>query len=446
MPKNLLQDMVKIKRASREERAPEPNREVPLKEALLNLREEQESPVPPEEKYEKFAEPEAQTAEQSRGKRTRPRYLLWVVAALCVIFFLYSISYLFMKVTVTVNPKIQDVALNKNLSASLPAGGEVLPFDLVVISGEEDRIVETTLERDVSERAEGVVVIYNAFSSAPQRLDIDTRLEGSNGKIYKTKKQLTVPGAQGGTPGSVEVGIYAAEAGEAYNSGPLDFTIFGFKGTPKYSKFYARSKGDIAGGFQGKSPFVSDAEKAALISGMKEALQAKLLQRATDQIPDGIILFKDAVFLDTNENAMEFTSHQDKKVPVKMNGTLYGFLLDEDKLTKKIAEHATVKYDGSPVYIENIRNLTFSLSSKDTTSFGDVKNISFNLKGDTKIIWKVDEGKLVADLLGKPKKDFANILLQYPNIDSADLVISPFWKTTLPDKTKDIKVIVNYPK
>ena len=58
----------------------------------------------------------------------------------------------------------------------------------------------------------------------------------------------------------------------------------------------------------------------------------------------------------------------------------------------------------------------------------------------------LDVDKLVADLLGKSKKDYNQILLKYPNIDSADLVISPFWKMSLPDKTRDIKVIVNYPK
>jgi len=48
--------------------------------------------------------------------------------------------------------------------------------------------------------------------------------------------------------------------------------------------------------------------------------------------------------------------------------------------------------------------------------------------------------------LGKSKKDFNKILLQYPNIDSANLKISPIWKISIPDKTKNIKVMVNYPE
>ena len=69
------------------------------------------------------------------------------------------------------------------------------------------------------------------------------------------------------------MGIYAAGAGEEYNSTPLDFEILVFKGTPKYSKFYARSKGDITGGFKGKSPVVSSLNKITVISELKATLE-----------------------------------------------------------------------------------------------------------------------------------------------------------------------------
>lgn len=416
MPKNLLQDMIKVKHP--------------------RTSEVRQTQVPPKEvRKDKPA--------RSAG---RPRYMLWSVAIISLIFFLFSISYLFQKASITVNPKMQNVILDENLSASLDSKTEALSFDLIVISGEEGEIVQTTEEKNVSEKAQGVVLIYNTFSSATQRLDIDTRLEGSNGKIYKTQKQIIVPGMKGNAPGSVEVGIYAGNTGAEYNSGPLDFTIFGFKGTPKYSKFYARSKGEIAGGFKGKASIISDTQKLTAINDLKTALQTKLFKKATDQIPSGFILFKNAVFLDNYENVVDLAFPKDNMLPIKLKGTLYGFLFNEEKLTKKIAEDNIDEYDGSLVYIPNIQDLNFSLSNKDSISFGDVKNIDFNLKGTVKVVRKLDESKLAADLLGKPKKDFNKIVAQYPNIDSADLSISPFWKRSLPDKIKNIKVIVNYPK
>jgi len=385
--------------------------------------------------------------EQIENKNTmNTRRAFWLVAVISIVFFLFALSYLFLRATVTVNPKIQDVILNESLSATRDGNEDILPFDLVVISGEENKIIQATGEKDFSQRAEGVVLIYNTFSSVSQLLSIDTRLEGSNGKIYKTKTRITVPGMKEGVPGSVEVGIYGAEAGPEYNSVPLDFKIFGFRGTPKYEKFYARSRGAITGGLKGKFSVIADNEKVNVTNELKNVLQAKLFKKVTDQIPSGFILFKDAVFLSVDDQGIDVSPSLDNTVPIKLKGTLYGFLFDEQKLSKKIAEDNIKKYDGSEVFIPNIRNLTFSFPERDNISFGDVKNINFNLSGAIKIVWKLDIDKLVADLLGKSKKDFNQILFQYPNIDSADLTINPFWKRSFPDKTKDIKIIVNYPK
>lgn len=434
MSKNLLQDIVKIKHI---------NHEIQKNVHLEPFRHEADLSL----QVKSPARNATHFASSGQGK-DRPRYTLWFVAIISIVFFLFAFSHLFLKVVVTVNPKIKDVVLNENLSASKGTNIDVLSFDLIAISGEENKIIQTTEKKDVLEKAQGIVVIYNTFSSATQRLDIDTRLEGSNGKIYKTVKQIVVPGMKGNVPGSIEVGIYAGNAGAEYNSGPLDFTIFGFRGTPKYSKFYARSESEIAGGFKGKVSIISDAEKLTAIADLKTTLQARLFKKVTDQIPNGFVLFKDAVFFNINDNNINFASSGNNMLPIKLKGTLYGLLFDEAKLAKKIAEDKIPEYDGSSVYISNIKDLTFSLSNsnKDSILFVDVENINFNLKGVAKIVWKLDENKLITDLFGKSKKDFNQILAQYPNIDSAELSISPFWRMSLPDKAKDIKVIVNYPK
>jgi len=375
------------------------------------------------------------------------KYRIYFVALISVIFLLFALSFLFSGAKITVIPKVKDVSLNTSLSAIKNSNTESFSFDLVVISGEEKKVIQGGEEKDVAVAAQGIVLIYNSFSSSPQTLDIDTRLEGSNGKIYKTNKKIVVPGiTKDDKPGSVEVGIYGAGTGDEYNSTPLDFKIFGFKGTPKYSKFYARSKGDITGGFKGKSSLVSSLDKTIAVSELKTILETKLLKKVTDQIPSGFILFKDAVFLDIDDQNVNFTPDKDGNTSVNIKGTLFGFLFDEKKLTKKIAGDIIDEYDGSEIYMPNIRDLVFSLIDKEDISFVDVKNIDFTLSGSPKIIWKVDETKFATDLLSKKKSDFNQVLVQYPNIDSAVLVIRPFWKSSFPEKSENIEIIVNYPK
>lgn len=383
---------------------------------------------------------------KQKKEKIGPRYGLWLTAFISIIFLFFAFSYMFSKAKITITPKIENITINENLSADKNSSSAPVSFDLVVISGEENDEVEAKDQKLFEIKAKGKVLIYNTFSANSQLLNIDTRLEGSNGKIYKTGKKITVPGmSEDGLPGKIEVGIYGSGAGEEYNSPPLDFKIFGFKNTSKYDKIYARSKGDIIGGVRGNFYTISTEEKESVLGNLKKTLETKLLKKATEQIPKGFILFEDAVFLNTNNENIDVFS-KNKIVPINLKGTLYGFLFEEKKLTEKIIQKNIDKYDGSNVFIANLKDLSFSLVNKESISFSDVKNINFTIKGTSKVVWKFDANKFVTDLLDKNKKDFNLILSKYPNVISANLTLSPFWRRSFPSKSKNIEVIVNYPK
>ncbi|MEK7572406.1 MAG: hypothetical protein AAB493_00920 [Patescibacteria group bacterium] len=421
MPRNLLQDIKKIETTKRNKIL---NKYIPavskINEANINNNEEQ--------------------------KIKGSRYTLWIVALISLIFLFFALSFLFSKATVTINPKIKTLSLNQNLSAVKDSNTDKLSFDLVVLSDQESRLIKGGEEKDLKESAKGKVLLYNKFSSSPQLLLINTRLEGSNSKIYKTKTKTVIPGMnKDGTPGKVSVDIYALAPGEEYNSIPLDFKIFGFKGTSKYSKFDGRSVGDITGGFIGKSRQITDIQKTIAEKELKTSLENKLFNKVVSQIPEGFVLFKDATFFNIDDSDISPTS-PDGSITINVQGTLYGFIFNEKKLTKKIVEFFIPDYDGSEVYISNIKDLTFALSNKEGIIFNDVTSIDFNIYGVQKVVYKFDSTKLVSELPGKNKKDFNQILSQYQNIDSASLSIRPIWKLSFPEKSKNIKVIVNYPK
>jgi len=384
---------------------------------------------------------------ESVGGRPRRPLGLWVVAVSSVLVLLFALSFLFTKAKIAVTPKIVEENLNETISASKTSAGAAdnLTFDLVVLEGEESKGVEAGAERDVSVAATGRAVIYNTYSSAPQSLAIDTRLEGSNGKIYKTKTRLTVPGKRAdGTPGSVEVAIYASEPGPEYNSGPLDFKIFGFKGTPKYGGFYARSTGDLTGGFVGKTREISPEDRERTVAELRIGLQSKLYKRASDQLPEGFVMWKDGSTLSIlPENIRVVGTETGADVTVK--GTFTGIIIDESKLAKKIAELTVPKYNGEEVFIPEVDNLNFSLTGL-SIPLAEAENIVFSLSGPAEIVYLVDVEALGADVLGKKKRDLNQILQAYPAIASADLVLRPFWKTSFPDKPESIQITVDYPK
>jgi hypothetical protein len=447
MPKYLFEDMVRSKRQRREKGGDVrvSSVDIPQRETKKETKEkEQSSDLKIIYEMPKFGK-------SGNGEvgyvKSRGRNMLWFLALVSVAFCLFALSFLFSNAKILVDPKIREVVLSEDLSADLNSN-DGLAFNLVVFDDTESKTIKANGEKDVAEKATGVVILYNSFSSAPQTLNIDTRLEGSNGKIYKTKTKTIVPGMKKGstTPGSVEVEIYAAEAGEEYNSGPLDFKIFGFKGTPKYSKFYGRSKTgtQITGGFKGKVPAVSVEEKTVAMAEMETILKAKLLKKVATP---GFVLFKDAVFFNIGDADIPSVTTADSNLAtVTLKGTIHGILFNEQKLTKQIAENKIEKYDGGEVYIPNIKDLNFSLSNKANLDFDNLKSINFNLSGKAKIVSVIDETRFLADLLGVSKKNFVQVLSQYPNIESAILKLRFPWMQSIPDNKENVKVIINYPE
>src|ERR1035437_5281502 len=453
MAKNLLQDMVRRKKPEptklqkpikiselvkisttppvRPEPVDLPEPVVTSKPVVISepLKVPEQPKIPEHPKPSEFETKFASVYDGNREDRNqgRSKYGVWIVAFFSVIFLLFALSYVFTGAKITINPKIKNIVSNNiNLSAVKDGTPDNLSFESISIPGEESKTVQGGVVKDVAVKATGKVMIYNAFSSTPQPLAVDTRLEGSNGKIYKTQTKITIPGMSGSTPGSVEANIYATDAGVDYNSGPLDFKIFGFKGTNKYDTFYARSEGDITGGFVGKSSELSDTDKAKVVSDLEASLKDKLFQKATDQIPSGFILWTDAAFLDNSNENVSFTP-KDNMVLVDVKSTLVGFLFEESKLTEKIVGQILPNEDASTLYIPNIRSLTFAFANSINPGV-NATSVDFSLGGSPEVVWKVDQAKLVSDLLGQPKKNFDQILSNYPNIDSAQLSIRPFCK------------------
>ena len=414
MSKHLLEDMVRVKNNKKY---------IPKKEPI---------------KMEYLADAEI------KYSKNKYRYMLWFVALVSMVFCFFAFSFLFSRAEVSVVLKTKDIVLNKNLSAGLDLNTDILSFELTHISGDASKTINLE-EKDFNEKAKGTIILYNKFSSSPQTLLVDTRLDGSNGKIYKTKTKIVIPGmSKNDTPGQVSVDIYAEKEGADYNSTPLDFKISGFKGTTKYEKFYGRSMGDITGGIIGKARQVSDLQKIETGKELKTILENKLFNEISNQI-SGFLLYKDALFLKT-DNLTVGPISTDGSVVLTLLGTLYGIIFDEQKLTQKIVKDSIENNDNSELFIPNIKDLTFSLFGKESILFDSVKNINFNLSGPVKIVWKLDVDKFTVDLLNKPKKDSSQILSQYPNIDSVLVKLNPPWIQFLPSKIKNIKVTTDYAK
>lgn len=377
----------------------------------------------------------------------RSRGRIWTIVILVLLGMFVALSYAFEEATVAVTPKVETVTLDNNFTAKKDAPDGELPFEVVAISGEESKTFTGTEKRDANDKATGKVVIYNEYSTTAQNLLIETRLETKDGKIYKTDKAVKVPGyTKKGTdivPGSIEVGVHADVSGEDYNIPPSDFTLIGLKGSPKYTKIYARSSTAISGGAKGERYILSNDEKDKSTEELISVLKDKLLKQAESQIPDGFVYYDGGVFFDIDDSNMSFESTS-STITGTAKGKLSMLLFDQTKLTEAIAKAAISQYDGTPVTIPELHDLKFESKTAQDVDITTATSVPFKLSGDTHIISVIDSEKLASELAGKNKNtDAQTVFASWSGIDSAEISMRPLWKRTLPENPTDIKIKVD---
>ena len=153
----------------------------------------------------------------------------------------------------TITPKQNKTLVDAQFVAALDAGVGELTYEIMTIEKTDSKKIVAAGREEIEEKASGKIVIFNDFNTSSQRLIKNTRFETPEGLIYRINRSIVVPGqkTEDGekVPGSIEVTVYADEAGDKFNISLTDFTVPGFKGSPRFEKFYARSKTPMAGGF-----------------------------------------------------------------------------------------------------------------------------------------------------------------------------------------------------
>jgi hypothetical protein len=357
-----------------------------------------------------------------------------VMALLAVILVLSTV---FHGATVTVTPRTQAVSFKNDLSAvkSSTTGG--LSFQAKVIKQTGSVQLKATGEKQVNTQASGVIVIYNNYSATSQRLVKNTRFETPEGLIFRVNDSVTVPGKKGTVPGTVEAVVVADEAGDKYNAGLKDFTIPGFKGDPRFSAFYAKSKPSkpLAGGFSGTVKIVAEADLIKAQADIKTKATVELLKQADAQVPQGSVFFPSASVISCSSLPQENVSSSE--VLVKMECTLSAAFFDTMALSSKLAQIKADGYNGEAILVRGIDALTFVPRDGFDPA---AESLSFTIEGDSTFEWAYDETTFRQKLVGTKKSQMASIIQAFPTIEKATASIMPPWLGTFPKDAKDITV------
>lgn len=391
---------------------------------------------------------EIQKAKNSNGKGL----LMAVLFALFLAGGFVVLNY-FATATVKITPITRHIVLDDEFIAVKDAKDEGdLVFQFMSIVDEKMKEVPATIEKKLQIKASGKVRIYNEYSKDSQRLIKNTRLEDTKTKkIYRINESVVVPGMKivdgKSEPGSVDVIVYADVEGDGYNiadniSNLATFTIPGFKGDPRYTKFKAMSIPGfpISGGFSGTIKVPSDESISQSREEIKQDLKKEAVEKARAQIPPNVTFFPGSIIIKFEELPQDFSA--DNAGNVSVRATVSVFFFDTDQLIKKISSVSLREEKNNSFIMPDISNVTFSfVDPVNNVVLSDLAKIHFRLVGNTDFVGSVDIQAISSSFAGKNKKDFSKIIINQDNIAKADAVIRPVWKTVFPVDAG--KIIVN---
>ena len=339
---------------------------------------------------------------------------------------------------VNISPYRESLEINSRIRAYANAAATGLSFEVAQLDAEEIGQVAATGISSGGQYASGKITVYNNYSSAPQKLITNTRFQTSDGKIYRIKGAIVVPGM-----GMTEATVYADQPGEEYNIGPTDFTVPGLKGGPRFEKVFAKSKSAMSGGSSGNSRVVKKEDIESARISVNEKIKNRLTEMLSKQKTEDYLLFPSAVKIEyvENPNNPKVGDSSSRSMTFKVKGLATGYLFKKDALSKALVENNAGKFTvkdpkNDVIAVNNLESLDFNLISADVKK----KEVTVNLKGKADFVWAVDTAKLLEELMNYKGKDYNFVFQNYPAIHEANIVQSPKWWTKFPKNKNKVKV------
>ncbi len=386
--------------------------------------------------------------DQSPRKRSKiSSYLVaFIIIFVGIAVIAVALSLVYSKAVVTVTPKVANIDIKDTSTFTAYKEGATtsqsrsLVYDTITVSDTIKKVIPATDGPLIQTKAKGTVILYNA-QSTQQKIVAGTRLSNTSGLIYRTTATVVIPQSKSGTPGSVSAGVIADQAGANYNMSLSDdgaLKIVAYKGTPKYTTVYGKTKTAIVGGYLGnKKTFSPDAQKKAVQSA-KDSLKVNLIEKAKISVPEDSIFFEGA---HTIEYEVSEPSSKDKEnAEISVKGILYGGIFKKSSFLKSIATKEIDKFPTSTYNTDGVEDLELVLVNTKDFSAKKGTSMIFTLKGAVTLVGTFSEMALKNELKGTHLNQSNTIFSHYPAISNVYARITPFWIRSFPNSADKILI------
>src|SRR3989344_6102512 len=243
-------------------------------------------------------------------------------------------------------------------------------------------------------------------------------------------------------PGSITVTVYADAVGTDYNLKVADlkgdFTIPGFKGSPRYEAFYGRIKSDIVGGFSGKARVVDEVTLSAITDKLKVDLAESLKNKINSSLPTSVVAPQDLSSVDFSINSVDNPSGDG--VVISVLGVVHALAFDTFAFSEAVANKMLSEYTGGGILIQNLSDLDLVPHNSTQKALWEAGNLSLSVSGNAHFVWQFDEKKVKEDLEGKPKQATNGVMQKYSAIEQAEVILKPMWLQSYPSNPDKIHI------
>ena len=378
---------------------------------------------------------------------SRPKTWLWLTSLLVLIgLALWLITAFFSRVTVTVNFRKTQFQNSDTFLADKTITGtnldqKTLPAEVFKDRKNTTQLFPASGRAQVSQKAKGEIVIYNAYNSKPQILVATTRFQAPDGKMFRLDSQVTVPGAEvvDGKiiPASVTANVTADVAGPGYNVGPVPkLTIPGFKGTPRYDAFYGNLPQGTSDGFIGERGVPTNQDIAAAKIKTTSILTGSFTENVLASRPADYKILEGASSVAVTKLTVNSNTNAQGNFSVLGEAEYQAIGFRETDLKTILLQVATQNQPGQ--VFEKI-DLTYSNVKPNFTQ----GTLQFTAAAAGILRPDFSADKFKQSILGLGIGEAQSLTGKLPGLSDAKLSLWPTWLGTVPGDPQRVMIITN---
>jgi hypothetical protein len=388
--------------------------------------------------------------EDDRPSRRFPKKTVWTIVGIIVVVALgaYVVSAFFDHADITINFKQTPWSYQDNFTASKNAVGinpsnNTIPAQVFTSTKNVTESFPGSSVQQVSQKAQGTITIYNAYSAASQELVATTRFLTPDGKIFRITQNVTVPGetnAANGTlsPSSITAPIVADQAGPDYNVGPVaKLTIPGFANdSAREAGFYGVITASTTGGFIGQRATPTAADITAAKASTTAILAAALQNGFSGTYPNNFEIPDGAATTTVTTLTVNTSTDANGNFTVFGAATLQAIGFDQTALTNYLLTLAQAQEASSTFK-------TINLSYSDVAANFATGQISFALSAQAQLEPAFSPAQFATSIEGQGIASARSTIAALPQLADGEISMWPSWLMSIPSDPAKIHITVN---